>query len=206
MNWSNAVLNLPTTKHAVKAVALRFGYNPRHWARYVMYQHCVALISAMGPTDLSVLEISPGHDIMPLPFKSYTTVQYPEFDICEDTLPETFDLIIADQVFEHVVRPWSAVKNVHRMLKDGGAFLIMTPFLIKMHATPIDCSRWTETGLKYLLNEGGFDIDKIQTWSWGNRACVKSNLERWTAMGFNVFRPLNNERDYPVVIWALAYK
>jgi SAM-dependent methyltransferase len=171
-----------------------------------MYRYCINLIAAMDPASLDVLEISPGHDIMSVAYRSYTAVQHPEFDICRGVLPHTFDLIIADQVFEHVERPWVAVKNVHAMLRDGGSFLIMTPFLIKIHETPIDCSRWTETGLKYLLNEGGFDMDKIQTWSWGNRACVKSNLGRWTAMGFNLFRPLDNERDYPVVVWALAQK
>ena len=70
-------------------------------------------------------------------------------------LDDTFDLIIAEQVFEHLLWPYRAARNVHRMLRPGGSFLITTPFLVKIHPVPNDCSRWTETGMKHLLAEAG---------------------------------------------------
>jgi hypothetical protein len=91
------------------------------------------------------------------------------------------------------------------MVKDGGYFLITTPFLIKIHNYPIDCSRWTPLGLKYFLAECGFELDSIHVGSWGNRACVVGNFDRW--MPFNRKRhSLLNEEDFPVVVWALARK
>ena len=65
---------------------------------------------------------------------------------------ESFDLIIAEQVFEHLKWPYRAAKNVYRMLRPGGSFLITTPFLVRCHEMPDDCTRWTDTELKNFLN------------------------------------------------------
>ena len=113
-------------------------------------------------------------------------------------------VVIADQVFEHLPWPYRAVQNVYQMVKPGGYFLISTPFLIRMHAVPIDCSRWTETGLKHFLAEGGFPLEQTVTGAWGNRACVKANFTRWARRGW--FGSLRNEADFPVTVWALARK
>jgi SAM-dependent methyltransferase len=153
------------------------------------------------------LEISGGSSTFEkqVQFGQYETTEYPTFDICADTLDRTFGLIIANQVFEHLAWPYRAGKNVYQMLEPGGYFLITVPFLIRIHKEPIDCNRWTETGLTYLLEECGFPRDAIRTDSWGNRACVRANFgSRWAKMGW--YRNLRNEPDYPVVVWALARK
>jgi len=83
------------------------------------------------------------------------------------------------------------------MLTPNGALLVTTPFLIKIHNSPEDCSRWTEVGIRYLLAEGGFDIDRITTGSWGNRACIRSNLRRWSPW----LHSLKNEPDLTSRCW-----
>jgi hypothetical protein len=118
-------------------------------------------------------------------------------------LLKEFDIIIAEQVFEHLLWPYRAVVNVHQMLNSGGVFLITTPFLIKIHNYPVDCSRWSELGLKHLLAEGGFEIDKITTGSWGNRACVRGNWLGWQPY-IKWIHSLKNEPEFPVTVWALA--
>jgi len=107
-------------------------------------------------------------------------------------------------VFEHLKWPYRAGRNVHAMLKPGGHFVISTPFLVRVHRVPIDCSRWTEDGLSYLLQECGFSSENVVTGSWGNRACLKGNLKNWRKRG--LFGSLNNEPDYPVMVWAFAKK
>ncbi len=120
-------------------------------------------------------------------------------------LSEKFDLVISEQVFEHLLRPYSAAKNVHTMLNPGGSFLITTPFLLKVHLYPEDCSRWTETGMKYFLAEAGFDENQVQAGSWGNIECVVSNLNQWTKYNPKL-HSLKNDKNVPVVVWALAKK
>ena len=82
------------------------------------------------------------------------------------------------------------------MLQPGGHFLIVTPFLYKVHPNPYDCTRWTETGMRYFLAECGFPLDPITTGSWGNRACLEATLRREYRL-FNRLRAFLEERRGP---------
>lgn len=175
-----------------------------HWCRIVMDQETQKLINSLPVSNLDVFEIS-GKKWKDKGFKSYSTLDFPEYDVCKNILKEQYDLIIAEQVFEHVTHPYRAGINVFNSLKSGGYFLITTPFLIKIHNYPIDCSRWSELGLKYFLYECGFDFNSIQSGSWGNKSALVSNLSHWVS-----FKPkrhsLVNDPEFPLVVWALAKK
>jgi SAM-dependent methyltransferase len=158
------------------------------------------LVRSLDPSHLDTLEIS-GWAWADMRFHSYTVVHYPQFDICKETTSGRYDLIIAEQVFEHIADPAKAATNVYQMLKDGGVFLITTPFLIKYHPDPHDYWRWTVEGLKLLLDGAGFE--DVQTHSWGNRDCARESLD-----GFSDFDPsrhsLENDPKLPLVVWAYA--
>jgi len=176
----------------------------QHWCRVIMDQETDRLIRSLDYKELSVLEIS-GDKWKNFSFKKYENTDYPSYDVCSGVLKTKYDLIIAEQVFEHLLRPYQAGKNVYEMLNPGGYFLITTPFLLRIHPHPVDCSRWTETGLQYFLAECGFNLESIVTDSWGNLECLLSNYNRWT-----VFDKGNHslEKDplVPLVVWALAKK
>lgn len=170
-----------------------------HWCRIMMNQTVQAVVSAAPLEQSHVLEIS-GTAWQHCPFGSYTSVRYPGFDLCNDVLPQAFDLVIAEQVFEHLRHPARAAANVLQMLKPGGSLLITTPFLIRYHPEPLDLWRWTADGLRAFLEDCGF-VD-VQTQSWGNRDCVIANLSEWAA-----YRPghdLSDDPRFPVVVWGLA--
>ena len=171
-----------------------------HWCRVVMNRSTSAIVSSLRPESLDALEIS-GTAWAGFGFRSYHSVDFPSFDICSQRLPRTFDLIIAEQVFEHIRRPSVAAQNVLAMLNDGGMFLITTPFLIKYHPSPSDLWRWTSEGLRALLEDAGFHV--LVAEQWGNRACVAANLDFWP-MYDPQRHTLENERDFPLVVWALA--
>jgi SAM-dependent methyltransferase len=195
----------PQVKRGLKTVLEAIGYDTVDWARVEMYRESFNFLRQLGPQKLEVLEISGGvHWRREFNFKSYTTTKYPEFDICAQTLPQTFDVVIADQVFEHLAWPLRAAKNIYEMVRPGGYFIIATPFLLRVHNSPIDCSRWTATGLSHLLQEAGFAANRIQTASWGNRACLRANFKKWPKRGFT--GSLKNEPDFPVMVWAFAQK
>ena len=138
-------------------------------------------------------------------FRSYRDVHYPEFDLSAPAIDRRYDIVIAEQVLEHILRPYAAGRALLDLVNPGGYCLITTPFLIKVHYGPEDCTRWTATGLKYFLAECGFPLERIQVGAWGNRACAITNLYRFVA-----YRPrvhsLKNEPDFPVAVWALAQK
>jgi SAM-dependent methyltransferase len=190
-------------RQKVKNAAGRVGFDTTDWLRVVMYRECFSFIHSINPETLDVLEISGGPQWRRnFSFRSYTSTDFPDFDICAETLDRQFDLVIADQVFEHLPWPMRAGRNVHAMLRPGGYFVIATPFLVRIHEVPIDCSRWTEQGLSYLLQECGFEASNIKTASWGNRKCLNANLFKWRRYGF--YRSLANEPNFPVMVWAIA--
>jgi len=132
----------PELKEKIKDMLRVIGYDSTHWLRVVMYQTCFEFVRSLGPENLEVLEIGAGPNWQKaFAFKTYSATQYPDFDICSQTLDRQFDLIIADQVLEHVEWPYRAGKNVFAMLRSGGYFVVTTPFLIRIRYGPQDCSR-----------------------------------------------------------------
>ena len=193
----------------LKRLSKKIGLNLEHWERYPTYKQIKNDIENLDLINFDVLEISAGEYWQEnFGFKSFTPLNYPEFDICGNiNLDKKFDLIIADNVWEHLKYPYRATRNVFKMLKPNGYFLVITPFLIKIHNVPIDCSRWTEDGMRYFLNEAGFNLENIITNSWGNKKCAKLDLREdptWTRIG--LFRNMKNNKMFPLQVWALAKK
>ncbi|MEQ9694037.1 methyltransferase domain-containing protein [Shimia sp. SDUM112013] len=148
-----------------------------------------------------------------LPSKSYQQFRYPKHDICAGPFMNRFgkirqfDLILANQVWEHLDRPYIATVNVFDMLRPGGYFWVAVPFFIPFHAAPTDCSRWTARGLKNLLTEVGFAEEDIRAEQWGNRAAGLRNMEKdWPPAYDPDTDDLTNDPDFPICAWALARK
>lgn len=54
---------------------------------------------------------------------------------------ESFDLVIANHVLEHVTDDLQAVAEIHRVLKPGGYAILQTPYSLKPHHT------WSDPGI-----------------------------------------------------------
>jgi SAM-dependent methyltransferase len=76
------------------------------------------------------------------------------------TLPfseESFDTVFCSQVLEHVPRPWNALAEMKRVLKPGGHLILSVPHISWLHNEPHDYYRYTLHGLRFLLNQAGFE-------------------------------------------------
>jgi SAM-dependent methyltransferase len=197
---------VPGYNLVTRAVDTLTGTEEVGWQRKIMYQETKRLVQKLRPEELDALEISGVRWRSLVDFRSYKSVDFPEYDLCVAPLPEQFDLVIADQVFEHLLWPYRAGKNVYEMVRPGGHFLVMTPFLVRVHPHPTDCSRWTETGIRHLLAECGFPIDSIRTGSWGNISCVRAELTRFRRYRRLFHQSLRDQPQYPIQVWALAKK
>ena len=131
--------------------------------RIVMQRTSRRWLEELPLSELAAAEISGKHGKR-YDFKSYERFRFPKYDICEgpfvdaDGRARKFDMILANQVWEHLDRPYAATKNVRKMLRKGAYFWVAVPFFIPYHGAPVDCSRWSARGLKNLLVEAGFDI------------------------------------------------
>ena len=188
----------------VKRTAEVVGYDLTHITRTVAYRTIDAYLDSLPVERMDALEIAAGWKWRERPWASFTEMNWPDHDICKDVLDRQFDICIADNVWEHLIHPWRATEHVLQMLKPGGIFINITPFLIRQHAIPVDCTRWTELGMRHFLGDVGFDEGTIETGSWGNRKAVKANFSRWARTGWR--RGLPNEPDFPVTVWAIARK
>jgi len=77
---------------------------------------------------------------------------YPEVDLPNLTgyKDNSWDLVILDQIIEHIEDPFRAMAEIHRILKPGGTLAAATPFLVYIHPTPDDYWRFTESGIRKL--------------------------------------------------------
>ena len=91
----------------------------------------------------------------------------PEVDIIADlqdmpqVASETYDLVVCSEVLEHVPRPDRATAEVARILKPNGIFVISVPHLSRLHEEPHDFYRYTHHGIRYLLENAGFQVIRI---------------------------------------------
>lgn len=73
-------------------------------------------------------------------------------DICTDSYPEEYDVVVLMEVLEHVRCPTAAIGNVWNSLAPGGRLIGSTPFLFPMHDQPNDFFRYTRHQLSSLLS------------------------------------------------------
>lgn len=180
--------------------------------RVVMQRTSGKWLEELPLHDMDAAEIS-GKTGRRFEFRSYKRFRFPRYDICDQPFfssegeVRTFDIILANQVWEHLDRPYAATRHVREMLRPGGYFWLAVPFFIPFHAAPIDCSRWSARGLRNLLIEVGFHPDKIRAEQWGNRQAALRNFETPWPPGYDAETDdLENDPDFPICAWALAQK
>jgi len=74
----------------------------------------------------------------------------------------SFDLVVSKDTLEHFDQPWTVVKEVYRVLKPGGLFIIWVPWMHPFHGD--DFYRYSPLGLQHLLRE--FDIILFDSPLW----------------------------------------
>jgi SAM-dependent methyltransferase len=75
---------------------------------------------------------------------------------------DTFDVVIAVQVLEHVRKVWRWVPEVGRVCKPGGMAAFIAPISWPYHEAPVDCWRIYPEGMKALCEESGLVIEVSQ--------------------------------------------
>lgn len=101
---------------------------------------------------------------------SYVTSELtPEFgcDLVLDVrhMPEvadaSYDCVYCSGVLEHVDDYQAGLREITRVLKPGGVLLLGLPFRQGLHREPYDFWRFTEYGLRYLLQDD-YEILELQ--------------------------------------------
>ena len=172
----------------------------QHWVRQVMDRDIDQAIRGLGEERCDAVEVS-GELRGSRPWRTYTTLSYPDFDLCDPGAVEPLgDVVICEQVLEHVTDPWRAAETLRDLCRPGGTVIVSTPFLIRVHGHPGDFWRFTPDALRLVLEKAGLEVGEVR--SWGNRRCARANFRYWRR-----YRPWHSLADdplCPVVVWAVA--
>jgi len=158
------------TKEQFNPKILGLFINPFYFARKGLYQNVSKLITNLNGKLLDVgcgtkpyENICNVDEYIGLEIDDEGNRQHNYADVFYDgkTIPfedKSFDSILSNQVFEHVFNPNQFLKEINRVTKMGGRFLITVPFVWDEHEQPYDYARYSSFGLKYILAENGFEI------------------------------------------------
>ena len=73
-----------------------------------------------------------------------------------------FDGVLCTEVLEHLPRPEMGIRQISRVLKTGGYLYLTVPQEWCLHYEPDDYFRFTKYGIRYLLENNGFEILAIE--------------------------------------------
>jgi SAM-dependent methyltransferase len=143
-----------------------------------MHQNTLLLFNRYAkqlfPSGASVLEVGPGFypsqfytsvadptvrwdtiDIFESPNLTYSTTDPYRFPIPDDS----YDVVFAANVLEHVPAIWRWIKEVARVCKTGGRVITINPVNWAFHQFPVDCWRAYPDGMKALYDDAGLDVE-----------------------------------------------
>jgi SAM-dependent methyltransferase len=111
--------------------------------------------------------------------KSWTVKNYEILDIPDHDLnvlfpnPKQCNLIFCLEVFEYLIDPVTAMKNIKNMLAKGGEAIVSFPLVYPVHNdVAFDSLRFTETGVRRLAKYVGLTVKSINYTSSGRcRRC-----------------------------------
>ncbi len=167
--------------------ALFTGMTARRFLKKYYHDGMTVLNLGSGPKILgdSIINIDM------FPYHGVTIVS----DVCTVPLADgTADLILCDELVEHVESVDKLFAEVKRLLKPGGHVYFSIPFLYPFHSSPVDFSRWTLSGFKQKLSAVGLsDVEK------GVLAGPFSALSAYACYVFALMFSFNSER----LFWLL---
>lgn len=185
--------------------------------RYAMYQRLAGCVPPLGlPTAKgSVLSISGSAllgQVLGISPAIMVDASYPDYNVLNLSFPdERFDLVLFDQVLEHVEgNPQDAIDEIYRVLKPGGLLICGTVLVYPIHAYPSDFWRFTPEGLKLLCSDfseiveyGGWGNMYVWFLAWLGLHQEPVPLCRW--------HPIHkvasfNDPNWKIVTWVVARK
>lgn len=82
-----------------------------------------------------------------------------EADVCELPFESgSADTVLLTQVLEHVTDPERALGEIYRVLGPEGKLILSVPFIYHAHAEPYDYWRFSEYGIRTLVDKHGFEV------------------------------------------------
>jgi len=110
----------------------------------------------------------------------------------------SYDVVLCNQVLEHVLEPDDFLQEIHRVLASQGKLLLTVPFCWDEHEQPFDYARYSFFGLQHVLEKNGFIIIK----HYKSVASVAALFQLCSAYWFKLFAPKHKVTLLMVALWC----
>ncbi len=150
--------------------------NPFHIHRYLLNKSLNQIASELNKDEI-ILDIGCGE----MPYKNnFRSVKYIGLDILVSGRAQTrkkpsvwFDgriipfsndscsIVLMTEVIEHIHNPKELFTNINRVLSPNGKLIFTVPYFWPIHEPPYDFYRYTQYGLKNLLESNSFRVMRI---------------------------------------------
>ena len=163
------------------------------------------LFLAKYATDKRVLDIGAGGSSYDKYFPNRVTIDIDPLrnpDIVADahSLPfkdGEFEYVLCTEVLEHLKNPVVAIKEMKRVLTEGGMVILTTRFVYPIHDSPNDYWRFTKYGLLELFNDWEIVELRAETKAFSTIGVLLQRIAFQTRLRFNKLVKLK--------LFALAY-
>jgi len=152
------------------SLVLDAGAGEGKYRRY--FKHCkvVGIDNCVGDSSWDYSSLDVVGDIHSLPFKN-----------------NCFDAIVCIVVFEHLSNPFKAMKELSRVLKEGGKLFAVFPFMWEIHQKPYDFFRYTEYGFRKMAEDANLSVDSLKNHGCFFRVLHYMVASMFKECGKNVF-------------------
>ena len=96
----------------------------------------------------------------------------------QELSPESADVVVAGQTFEHTEFFWETMRQIARTLKSNGLCCIIVPSSGPEHRFPIDCWRMYPDGLRALARYAGLEVLEAST-QWEDLPEYDNESNKW---------------------------
>ena len=162
--WNKAAVPIgdPQRRSRVKSVFVSLVYADQN--RSASVQRALATLLAAHSGGL-ILNIGAGSTRLPGAV-NLDLLDGPNIDIvgADEQLPfqdASVDLVVLQEVLEHVARPMHMLREIARVLRPGGHVYCQTPFQIGFHPGPSDYWRFSRQGIEQLFGSEDWTIEEI---------------------------------------------
>ena len=171
-----------------------FGAQPQNMTAHAFVQKL--------PRGIMIVDIGSGPRKLRDDVTCVDVFKFDNVDIVADAAQLPFenlsvDALISDNVLEHVRDPQRVVAEFLRVLKPGALVYIAVPFVYPFHSSPDDYYRWSEEGLRELLQDFSEQELKIQ---FGPSATFTAIFSEWTA----ILLSFNTKILYTFVLFVMT--
>ena len=126
------------------SLVLDAGAGEARHARYFSAHRYVPVDLAVGDAAWDYTRIQALADLTSMPFRA-----------------DTFAAVLNIVTLEHVREPGRVVAEIGRVLRVGGRVLFVVPLEWEVHQAPHDYFRYTQFGLKHLLEQAGLEVERM---------------------------------------------